>query len=238
METKQAVKERPILFSAPMVRAILRDVDPKWQTRRVIKPQPVFVEWFEHQKGFVKKVDEKANMWEMVKCPYGQPGDRLWVRETWTINGYFVHKLRHGKGIPKKCPKGCEAAYAAGPDLHSPPERFKGIWKPSIHMPRWASRIDLEVVKVRVERLQDISEEDAKAEGCPRERDKVDHAICCGFPCTLENHTAKGQFKYLWESINGHGSWHANPWVWDHSKPLNLEMVAVDQWIACKDIPS
>jgi hypothetical protein len=180
-------KERPILFSGLMVRAILHG--RKTQTRRVIKPQP-----FEHgSDGLVSagwgwsigqkcklqawKVDEIGSA--MAKyCPHGKPGDRLWVRETFAIHGN-------------------EIAYAAT-DQH-----LVGCdrWKPSIHMPRRASRITLEITDVRVERLNEISRGDAMAEGCPHSN------LAYGQnPCDW--------FRELWESINGPESWAANPWVW------------------------
>ena len=138
------MKERPIIFSGSMVRAILDG--RKTQTRRAVKVE----------KGFAITNPEPPP--HFYPCPYGQPGDRLWVRET---------------------------------------------WKPSIHMPRWDSRLTLEIVSVRVERLQDISKEDAESEGVAI-IESVDHG----------KQSARGQFAIVWESINGHGSWALNPWVW------------------------
>lgn len=186
-------KERPILFSGEMVRAILDG--RKTQTRRIVKPQPpshvreIRVGMFEPvviRKGMEEPgtpvfgfADEERG-W---KCKYGKPGDRLWVRETW----FCIT----GEPGPISC------NYKADFGEH----RFAGFWKPSIHMPRWASRITLEITGVRVERLNDISEEDAIAEGCQ----------CSGVPSSLTN---RGAYAKLWESINGKGSWSLNPWVW------------------------
>lgn len=172
------MKERPILFSGPMVRAILDG--RKTQTRRIVKPQPTndyvtFMPLSSELVGVTKHggpIDNRG--W--LHCPYGKTGDRLWVRETW-------------------CPDVEPYTFRYKADGGEPLER----WRPSIHMPRWASRITLEVVSVRVERLQDISEEDALAEGIT----------------LVERGTSPvDQFNKLWESINGPGSWEANPWVW------------------------
>jgi hypothetical protein len=120
-----------------------------------------------------------------VKCPYGMPGDRLWVRETfWTDGDEVIYRSDPG----------------AEKELDS---AFTGLnWKPSIHMPRWASRINLEVTGVRVERLCSISEADALAEGC------------CPFSDDFGSYHARVAFCQLWESIYGPESWDANPWVW------------------------
>jgi len=169
------MKERPILFSGPMVRAILEG--RKTQTRRVVKPQPAHIPGI----GTVLNIDTITGR----ACPYGNPGDRLWVREAWAHRRWML-----GDASPNPT-----TVYRAdGEDL-------KGCarWRPSIHMPRWASRIALEVVSVRVERLQDISEEDAKAEG-------IDWVI--GYRSRIP------LFSALWERINGLGSWNANHWVW------------------------
>jgi hypothetical protein len=191
------MKERPILFSAPMVRALLSGT--KTQTRRVVKPQPYADEqgnacWNGSNFGqdgrgplfrsLASPVPSSRT--KRVHCPYGAPGDRLWVRETW-------------------CSLTTGFAYAADPIWsRAPGER----WRPSIHMPRAASRITLEITGVRVERLQDISEPDAQAEGC---------ALECMTPTGDDSGSAihgPGGYRALWESINGPGSWEANPWVW------------------------
>ena len=197
------MKYRPILFSGAMVRALLADT--KTQTRRILKPQPfngrpddeVHKQMIENGAlGQDESLTDLLNgaidhgFIPEAKCPYGQPGDRLWVRET------FAH---HVQAIGSKHDEDGPFVYAADGEF-AKQYRLGNKWKPSIFMPRWASRITLEITNIRVERLQDISEEDARAEGCWALGD-----------CEC---TAKRQYQELWESINGKGSWDANPWVW------------------------
>lgn len=185
--------ERPILFSAPMVRAILAGT--KTQTRRAVKGWPL--EWLSPSIGFSP---EYVAMPENGACPYGHPGDRLWVREA------FIHEpadycWEASVSIP------CRPASTVYRADQEGDTRGAG-WKPSIHMPRSLSRITLEVTGVRVERLQDISEADAQAEGC---------ALECMTPTGDDSGSAihgPGGYIALWESINGPGSWDKNPWVW------------------------
>ena len=189
------MKERPILFSAPMVRALLDG--SKTQTRRVFK-LPRGCSWYEALGGEAKGEiqDDNGPAWwhvEEQSCPYGQPGDRLWVRETWAMDdedGALMYRADVGSGN--------EADDWERNRLDGVP-RFK--WKPSIHMPRTACRITLEITSVRVERLQDISRGDAMAEGCP-------------FPNMAKGDDPRQWYTTLWEQINGEGSWDANPWVW------------------------
>ena len=203
------MKERPILFSAPMVRAILAGT--KTQTRRVVKPQPVELPDFNRGRMSYNVRGNVYRAWNPAvmdpSCPYGQTGDRLWVRETFM-------DLR-GTGVEHRPdPRGPLQRYAYAAD-HQPgsfgdeARKSYGLkWKPSIHMPRWASRITLEITGVRVERLQDISEADAQAEGCSLE---------CMTPTGDDSGSAiygPGGYLALWESINGAGSWDVNPWVW------------------------
>jgi hypothetical protein len=184
--------ERPILFSAPMVRAILEG--RKTQTRRVFKPERMTWtadgRYQTHSMRSGRMVETGSgpfhpNDW-LHYCPYGVPGDRLWVRETWAACGSDV-RFRADQRHPDDYP---------GANFQP--------WRSPIHMPRWASRITLEVTGVRVERLQDISEADAMAEGAapvlvPPDGGSAPHV--------------EG-FRELWESINGAGGWDANPWVW------------------------
>lgn len=129
-------------------------------------------------------------------CRHGQPGDRLWVRETWQ---HLHNEGQKADEFEQWQQNSIDCFYLA--DESSPNNKpMSGRWRPSIHMPRWASRITLEITDVRVERLQDISNEDAVAEGI-------------GTPCDMR-YAALDAFKPLWESINGHDSWEANPWVW------------------------
>ena len=209
------MKERPILFSALMVRAILDG--RKTQTRRVMKPQPSseFAPIVgPYHRTLVDKRDGEqypspqlywgaADEREDYPCPYGQPGDRLWVRETWNYEWAGraeVNRVRYFAGgynedVPQNYPY---------------PRAREGKWRPSIHMPRWASRIILEITAVRVEYVQDISQADACAEGAPPSHPSIDHVSrqfdYPDFP--------RSWFAQLWESINSGGSWSANPWVW------------------------
>jgi hypothetical protein len=186
------MKERPILFSAPMIRALLDG--SKTQTRRIVKPDPG--QYWNPVVGLYNPVEIENGGYEAPgpeifgasdethgrKCPYGKPGDQLWVRETHS----FV-------------PDHDEPAGYSGLLFKADGDAPCGKWYPSIHMYRIDSRIQLEVVSIRVERLQDINYEDARAEG-------VSPFVWAGI---LIN-----GYKALWESINGAGSWNANPWVW------------------------
>jgi len=177
------MKERPILFSGPMVEAILDD--RKTKTRRVVKPQPVFV-----AAPNVPFKTADADPKGIIRCPYGQPGDRLWVRETFApmIGGGYVYAADYTEERLKK-PGG------------------SGFWKPSIHMPRAASRITLEITGVSIEKLNDISESDAMAEGAGILMPQ--HEYLDGNPDEYRQ-----LFRILWESIHGPGSWDSNPFVW------------------------
>ena len=181
--------ERPMLFSAPMVCALL--AGSKTQTRRALKARAL--EGVSDPAGFVPQFVADA---ENRMCPYGKPGNNLWVREAW-------------------------AAWAPHPDnddtdsviYRATDGRVPERWKPSIHMPRWASRITLEITGVRVERLKDITEADAVAEGI--ERRASGFAWYTGRDAKTSYTTNPiTSYSSLWESINGAGSWDANPWVW------------------------
>lgn len=196
--------ERGILFSAPMVRALLDG--SKTQTRRPAKPRrkPSLLDgsWTD---DYV--LDPGNRDWLMRDNPYGQPGDRLWVRETWAQPaaldpGPTVYRADYPDCVP--------AQYENVP----PAEEI--TWKPSIHMFRKDSRILLEITGVRVERLQDISEADAIAEGVePHEvRQFALHGLNAEERAAIRRQAAVGPYRGLWESINGGGSWDANPWVW------------------------
>lgn len=171
--------ERPILFSAPMVRAILAGT--KTQTRRVVKPDG------KYRLDLVCPADGGPS-----RCPYGQPGDRLWVREAWRV-------VWSSDGEP---PRSFDASYRFWYEADAPLQDGYGKLRPSIHMPRCASRITLKITGVRVERLQDISIRDCIAEG-----------IHCGGPENPDG-IEKRDYRDLWASINGPESWDANPWVW------------------------
>ena len=182
------VKERPMLFSAPMVRALLAGT--KTQTRRELAPD-LFVSGGGAVVRMVSVGPATTGIQE-VRCPYG--GSRLWVRETWAAPHTYDHLP------PRLIPQDARIHYAATE------ERGGLLWRPSIHMPRWASRITLEVTGVRVERLQDISIADAMAEGVVET-----NANLRGLePCMEWRYS----YEDLWRQINGPGSWDANPWVW------------------------
>ncbi len=145
-----------------------------------------------------------------LTCPYGQVGDRLWVREAWQEKAWTLTELNRASFLnaPMK-PKETylnNPIYAIHRGGYNNAIGDPGRWFPSIHMPRWACRTVLEITELRVERLQEISEEDAKAEGCYAGQYEYENA-----EGTL---TAKESYKWLWESINGHGSWERNDWVW------------------------
>lgn len=207
--------KRPILFSAPMVRAILAGT--KTQTRRVISrplknPGWTAYRYFGPSTNNPKCIsraiecgpDYPDDKTDQVLCPFGQAGDLLWVREA------FAHQYRDN--IEPTCRSPEDVAYRA--DGLTPDPYVYGHWKPSIHMPRWASRITLEVTGIRVEKLQDISEADSIAEGVERVGDRFKGYL----PLVTGEHydpaLAKTSYSQLWESINGLGSWKADPWVW------------------------
>lgn len=184
------MKERPILFSGSMVRALLAGT--KTQTRRIAKPVRHPDLGNVYAPGALVLEQEPQHVIDRC-CPYGQPGDRLWVREThmnwWKLDPENPEGPRLFSHV---------AAFAADGYVLEPGER----WIPSIHMLRAASRILLEITGVRVERLQDISEADALAEG-------VAHSL--NLP---GGRFARENFEHLWWTINGDGSWESNPWVW------------------------
>lgn len=217
------MKERPILFSAPMVRALLEG--RKTVTRRVMNLQPdddasVTVEAYDvsvtNQQGYQEAGAEIFGAWWRdgeigCKCPYGGPGDRLWVRETWYCDHFEVQKGPYLQPADMhdldQSREDGELVYAA--DGVAPYEQEQPTWKPSIHMPRWASRILLEIIDVRIERLQDITYEDAVAEGVYRDCSRAWTATEEGGPCHKYPEPA---FRDLWISTGG--DWDANPWVW------------------------
>lgn len=184
--------ERGILFSGAMVRALLDG--SKTQTRRPVKGIDPDRLGETTSKAQWAKVNREApeSFGARYFCPYGQPGDRLWVRETWAPHPDFPETARR-------------AVYRADPECKYDVDR----WRPSIHMPRWASRILLEIVSVRVERLQDISDQDAIAEGIGL------NPCAAGVYLTGTDETMPhAAYRILWQQINGAGSWDANPFVW------------------------
>jgi hypothetical protein len=198
---KREIKDHPILFSTPMVQAILEG--RKTQTRRVVKQSsgwdPIWKVSHEGNGSYCMRTGTQYSI-PFFKCPYGQPGDVIWVRETW-------RKMQ------------CGYDYKA--DF---PDRINFKWKPSIHMPKDACRLFLRIKNVRVERLKEISEQDAISEGI---KGRINGAINAfskpfetfydyeneAFP-TFGKVLPKDSFKSLWKSINGEQSWIDNPWVW------------------------
>jgi hypothetical protein len=206
------MKERPILFNGDMVRAILEG--RKTQTRRLISGRLLQHGYdtafnrttslrgcpltpFQDVEGPPGKMlsMSKESIQAVINstCPHGQPGDRLWVRETWRL---------FDSSSECACYDECKCSSSNGKPIYraSLPDD-EGPWKPSIHMPRWASRITLEITGIRVERLNEITRGEAMQEGCPT-------------PNMAGQTDPRAWFSDLWESINGAGSWGVNPWVW------------------------
>ena len=225
------MKERGILFSDEMVRALLDG--RKTQTRRAVKLREFQVTT---TPGYDFIFRDRRLLWNDYRtadliakvCPYGKVGDRLWVRETWAPFYAGGNSLAHPQ------PDMHEAnaiRYRATPDHVTayptsistwetrPTSKKDHVWRPSIFMPRWASRITLDVTEVRVQRLQDISEDDARAEGCPSMIESLaglSHLRGAEAARAVPSHitTPREEYALLWERINGDGSWDANPWVW------------------------
>jgi hypothetical protein len=220
------MKARPILFSGAMIRANLAGL--KTQTRRVVKPQPEFLQVYEHKGAVVHDSSHRSWCWGgkahgrypdewgpslAAACPYGVPGDLLWVRECFSFNLYQ---------------EGCwywADGNIAKHDCTKP--------KPSIHMPRWASRLTLEITEVRVERLQDISAADAYAEGILFTTEPTVQGgkkSGWGVDGIVQGRGPVEGYYLLWEHINGPGSWDANSWVWVIA--YRLHKANVDQVLA------
>ncbi|MNU43062.1 hypothetical protein D3C71_318380 [compost metagenome] len=221
------IRERPILFSGPMVRALLAGT--KTQTRRIVKlphSNPLG-QWEPTTVGGpgVRYSDDtpapiQAAMWHTrtgdgLFCPYGQPGDRLWVRETF-VQGFpydagqdrLLQYDEGGNELPmqtwyRATDSDMRWADDDGWEANVP-------WRPSIHMPRWACRLVLDITSVRVERLQAISPLDAIAEGVGLNPSAADVTMTAPEGEALP----RVMFRELWDRINGAGAWDANPWVW------------------------
>lgn len=202
------MSEKPIIFSSEMIKAVLDG--RKTQTRRVIKPKPVWdLVWWYKGETYLTDEDMQSHLFHNVYGGKGSPygavyadgtKDRLWVRETFT---YIT--MAENETYDLRTPNGCpvKMLYKATTDYEIPAN-----WTPSIYMPRWASRLTLELADIRTERLLDASLADLIAEGCPAEHLPEN--------CNGMSHAAYGWFESLWDSINarrGHG-WGTNPWVW------------------------
>ncbi|ENU1224635.1 morphogenetic protein [Enterobacter hormaechei] len=189
------ITERGMIFNGEMVRAILDG--RKTQTRRVMKPQP-------DEDGLAKVIN---GPWvdtseRIYRCPFGVPGDRIWVRETFQGPLFDFEQMEAYQEDSSKFKKPEFCVYKAdgkpAPEFFDADDNLHCGWRPSIHMPRWASRITLEITGVRVEQLNDISEEDARSEGISGSSAR----------------DVKEAYAALWRSIYGSDSWRANPWVW------------------------
>lgn len=217
-----AGKERPMLFSGAMVRALLDG--SKTQTRRIMKPQPVPIPgepgkhwWPSNAAQSMMRVEDGFQKHPGIfddACPHGQPGDRIYVRETFQGPLFAAEQLEEFRRDSTKfeAPEFCVYAADGGgaPEFQDADENLVCRWRPSIHMPRWASRILLEIVAVRVERLNACSDADAVAEGIGLNPSVI------GMKLTNPpgESMAIAMYRALWDSINGAGSWAANPWVW------------------------
>lgn len=244
------MKEKPILLNAEMVRAVLDG--RKTQTRRIMREQPEVIPkedefgkpgfWIPFNAG--KTMVRNEDMY--IACPFGLKGDRLWVRETFaTLGNEDGCAIDWNDNLIKEGGPDAARIYRASceqkpgnyglwsiPDdapwkPHTENMQYEGTWVPSIHMPRWASRITLEITGVRVERLQDISEGDAKAEGLAEitkdgslfkfgipDRDGYPGTDDNGWPWTEWERNPVDAYRKLWQSIYGDDSWQANPFVW------------------------
>lgn len=242
------MKERPILFSGPMVRAIIEG--QKTQTRRGITRLLKFGEITEPQRSSTKGYDwtfrDRRGLWNDISharllegCPYGRVGDRLWVREAFYESGHAYQTYpeddewkgwagsRDFRYVADGTPE-CRGNHVWDHDNDNDkraregrnffPDRGRNFWRkrPSIHMPRRASRITLEITDIRVERLQDISDQDVCSEGLEATEymPTLKHRVLDGYLHAEDQQAVIVGFSRLWESINGPGSWDANPLVW------------------------
>lgn len=227
------MRARPILFSAPMVRALIEG--RKTQTRRVVS-----------EKNLLGGPPEK---WLLKQCPYGKPGDLLWVRETYALENTLEY---HGEvEKPKDRPfKDCEEFWviphyrATEPDAmilepdESTNDFIKTKWRPAIHMPLWASRLTLQIKNIRIERLQDISVKDVIEEGIrfKKVKDKIFYELFgwvdeIGEPVYACEY-ARETYRDIWESLHGKTSWKENPWVWVIE--FDVHKVNVDEFLRAR----
>lgn len=235
--------ERGMIFNAEMVRAILDGRKTQTRRVMKVQPESnqlgllLITDSTKHSDiGKYHWAESNATgnhvRSKLFSCPFGAVGERIWVRETWATLGnedgcYVDWEDNLCKGDERSAARIYRASCEQRPGdyglwsipddaywkPHTKEHKFEGAWRPSIHMPRWASRITLEITDVRVERLNTISEEDARAEGI------IDGGcLNCGEPepcgCANPEPDATDAFAYLWQSIYGQESWNANPWVW------------------------
>lgn len=208
-----AVKEKPILFSGALIPPIISE--EKTVTRRVVKPQPklelhadIGVELWKTRNGWGNYEAMQLEIEEEYRG-YGAVGDQLWVRETWSYFGGDEYLYQRDRS---------NVVYCA--DFHNDPRSREWQcprWRPSIHMPRWASRLTLEIVSVSVERLQEITEEDARAEGVMSfDTDTMQDAVRAAAARGQKSATAVDYFRWKWDALNSARgySWESDPWVW------------------------
>ncbi|KLF39130.1 ASCH domain-containing protein [Klebsiella aerogenes] len=215
--------ERGMIFNAEMVRALLDD--RKTQTRRIVKGADGAVkfckEWDINGEEIFVVLGEKDHtgmnpVLGATSCPFGAVGDRIWVRETFQGPLFDYEQMESYLEDSSKFEKPEFCQYAAdgkpAPEYYDADDTLRHGWRPSIHMPRWASRILLEITDVRVERLREISQADAEAEGVGKLKKGFWKNYQPGW--TEFQLTARGSFATLWKSIYGDESWYADPWVW------------------------
>ncbi|ECB0428850.1 hypothetical protein EUV16_19505 [Salmonella enterica subsp. enterica serovar Agbeni] len=210
------MNERGMIFNGEMVRAILDG--RKTQTRRPVKPQPELTErsgfsWNGVVFGSGSDDRETNRNFAHVKCPFGKPGYRIWVRETFRVHSRAsdVATLVYRASVRNSWTEQTHRVPVAVCNKPAIPEK----WTPSIHMPRWASRITLEITDVRVERLHNISERDALREGLFQLPASGRYCLQPGMQYFgMASRSAKEVYSWLWASIYGEESWAANPWVW------------------------
>lgn len=231
VEVDSAMKTRGIIFNDEMVRAIL--TGQKTQTRRVIKPQYSSPEWSVRPAQTPRHYGHTHYWWlptgtqpysALRACPFGVRGDRITVRETFSVLGnedacpvdwddnIVTDRSEAARIYRASCEQrsGDYGLWSIPDEADWKPRtenmKFEGAWTPSIHMPRWASRITLEIADLRVERLNDMSEDDAIAEGCNGGHNSI--------PGYMYSATPLEHFHHIWTSIYGENSWQANPLVW------------------------
>jgi len=235
VSTPTEVKERPILFSADMVVALL--TERKRQTRRIVKPQPTlpYMIPLEHHDGtpgavFSPEPSLRDGLQiETRYCPYGKPGDRLWVRETWgsatATDAAVCIAYRADNAVYHTLHENGGEGDAVAVDWSSRPDcdwciKEPGFrWTPSIFMPRWASRITLEITRVRLELVQDISRDDAEAEGVWVATERDDSIVEAAMRMYGKSGRPVGPIDYfavIWSQLNGKRgfNWYENPFVW------------------------
>ncbi|MEF3027238.1 hypothetical protein V4B64_20370 [Klebsiella pneumoniae] len=240
------MKERGMIFNGEMTRAILDGRKTQTRRVMKVQPESnqlglLFITDSTKHSDIGKYHWAESNATgnhvrsKLFSCPFGAVGERIWVRETWATLGnedgcYVDWEDNLCKGDERSAARIYRASCEQRPGdyglwsipddaywkPHTKEHKFGGAWRPSIHMPRWASRILLEITDVRVERLNAISEEDAEAEGIDMEAlyDSQDCYDCIANHNMTGRPTVTGAFKYLWESIYGEEGWKSNPWVW------------------------